>query len=352
MPPQRRLKPSERSRILGAIDNGVPLKDISNTYNVPYSTVKYTKKKSFERDADQHDLPRQGRPRETSRQGDARLYRRLKRHPETTWSEIQELTPLKKTQTRQRLLEIDPDFKKRQRRWRPYLTPRDALKRRDYEQRHRCWRAEDWANVWYSDECSIEIGKGEMRKWHWMHSGEQYLPENLLKSSRNHETVMIWAAMRADGRVEWRFCDEYYGEGRTNTQESYARLLRDVLPGIYEPGHGFLQDGASIHRGWLSIAIFEIMGIWVVEHPPYSPDLNPIEHLWIKVKEMVFELHPELKTMAGGKEARKNALKQAIKQAFDLIQDTNQWDLPSKLIASMPVRLQAVRKARGFQTKY
>ena len=164
---------------------------------------------------------------------------------------------------------------------------------------------------------------------------------------------MIWAGMRADGRVIWRFFDEYYASGHTTaTAEGYCNLLRNVLPEIYEPGQGFLQDNARIHTAKLSQQLFQEYGVWVVEHPPYSPDLNAIEHLWIFLKEMTYKLHPELKYMQGGNIRKKQALKNAIKHAISVIESKELWDIPARLIASIPDRIQAVLAVNGYQTKY
>ena len=250
------------------------------------------------------------------------------------------------------MLDIDPDFTKRPMRWRPYLEPKDALQRRLQEQEHRDWRAEDWGNVWWSDECSVRIGDGEAHQWAWMHTGEQWLPENMLKRSRNHESLSLWAMMRADGTVVWRFTDENYEGGRTNTGLAYKALLEDVLPQYYLPGQAFMHDNAPIHTAHVAKECLERMGIWVLKHPPYSPDLNCIEHLWPALKQLLWELHPELKYLSGGKETKKRAFKRAIKHTFEVMLQDPMWDLPAKLVASMPARYMAVRKARGFQTRY
>ena len=37
--------------------------------------------------------------------------------------------------------------------------------------------------------------------------------------------------------------------------------------------------------------------IWTVNHPPYSLDLNPIEHMWWALKIMVGVFHSDLDTI-------------------------------------------------------
>ena len=147
MPPQRRLKTFERSQLLGALYAGNTLKDAAKKLNIPYSTAQYTKKKALERDDEQHDLDRSGRPRITIKNEENRLYRRARRQPDTQWHELLELTSAGKNTIRRRFAEIDPFFKKYPKRWRPYLRPKEAIKRLKYARANRSWRAEDWANV-------------------------------------------------------------------------------------------------------------------------------------------------------------------------------------------------------------
>ena len=68
------------------------------------------------------------------------------------------------------------------------------------------------------------------RNWSWRNSGEQWLPEHMAKLSNNHDTVMIWCAMRANGTLVWCFVDDYYENSRTVTGAVYARIIRDILP--------------------------------------------------------------------------------------------------------------------------
>ncbi len=59
--------------------------------------------------------------------------------------------------------------------------------------------------------------------------------------------------------------------------------LQQNLPTICEPDSVFIQDNVSTHTArivqeWLSEWARE-NGVELVDWPPYSPDLNPIENL-------------------------------------------------------------------------
>ena len=71
---------------------------------------------------------------------------------------------------------------------------------------------------------------------------------------------------------------------------------------------------AHIIRDWLVEN-----GVWYLPHPAKSPDLNPIEHFWLKLKELLYKLHPELLDMGGGVETRKAALVEAIHKTMAVI---------------------------------
>jgi len=60
---------------------------------------------------------------------------------------------------------------------------------------------------------------------------------------------------------------------------SYIKVLDDQLPTCWESGLIFMQDNASIHTSYAVHKWFEDIGIPLADHPPYSLDLNPIEHI-------------------------------------------------------------------------
>ena len=167
-----RLKPHERSEIIGMHKARVSLKEISRNTRCCLATVKSTVRKAESRGPDQHDLPRSGRPRKSTRNQDDHLYRRARTRNDMSWAELTEIAPISRTTIQRRFREIDPNFRQYRRQWSQYLSPSNIRQRAKYARDYASWRSEDWANVWYTDECSVEIGKGGGREWVWRHSGE------------------------------------------------------------------------------------------------------------------------------------------------------------------------------------
>jgi hypothetical protein len=103
----------------------------------------------------------------------------------------------------------------------------------------------------------------------------------------------------------------------------------------------------TIHTAYKVRDWFKEQGIPCTDWPLYSPDLNPIEHLWPHLNKKVLELHPELETITGEDDIHK-ALGTTLQEAWSLIGK----DLIDKLIESMPDRVKAYKKADGWHTKY
>ena len=95
-----------------------------------------------------------------------------------------------------------------------------------------------------------------------------------------------------------------------------------------------MQDNASIYTAKIVREWLEEMGVTTMDWPPYSPDLNPIEHLWFFIKEWVHDHHLKLLELPKNDETVKDALFKAISEAWQAIPD----ELLTKLIESMPKR--------------
>jgi transposase len=109
----------------------------------------------------------------------------------------------------------------------------------------------------------------------------------------------------------------------------------------------FMQDNAPIHTAKKVIKWLEDNGIPTIDWPPYSPDLNPIEYIWARMKEWIHQHYPNLRDMGDSQEAL-DKLARVIVEAWEAIPQ----DAVDHLIRSMDYRVNAVLAAEGWHTKY
>ena len=72
-------------------------------------------------------------------------------------------------------------------------------------------------------------------------------------------------------------------EGTTDT-ESFRAYVQEVLLPTLRPGDCVVMDNLSPHKSDPTLALIAQAGAQVLFLPAYSPDLNPIEMMWSKVK--------------------------------------------------------------------
>ena len=75
-------------------------------------------------------------------------------------------------------------------------------------------------------------------------------------------------------------------EGST-TREVFEAYLEHVLAPALRPGQVVVMDNLSSHKGGRVREIVERHGCELVYLPPYSPDFNPIEQAFSKVKGLM-----------------------------------------------------------------
>jgi transposase len=94
-------------------------------------------------------------------------------------------------------------------------------------------------------------------------------------------------------------------EGATTRVVFEAYLERALAPSL-RPGQVVVMDNLSAHKGGRVREIIESRGCELLYLPPYSPDLNPIEEAFSKVKGLM--RRAEARTRAGLVEAMGRAL--------------------------------------------
>ena len=75
-------------------------------------------------------------------------------------------------------------------------------------------------------------------------------------------------------------------KGATNTEVFHAYVREMLVPSL-RPGNIVVMDNLGAHKNERTISLIEEAGAEVRFLPAYSPDLNPIEMMWSKVKALL-----------------------------------------------------------------
>ena len=95
--------------------------------------------------------------------------------------------------------------------------------------------------------------------------------------------------------------------------EIFLAYVEHVLCPALKPGDVVVLDNLSSHKVKGVRAMIEGAGAELLYLPPYSPDLNPIEKAWAKLKQH----------LRSSKARSKDALDQAVTEALSLITADN-----------------------------
>ena len=328
---------------------------IGSELHIPRQTVigfikRYNLRKSSQ------NLPRSGRPRKTSARADRWLVREALTETTLPLKELKSISNIPLSiRTIQRRLR-----KEGIRKWRAVkralLTKYHAKQRLGWAKEHQHWPVEQWAKVICSDESAIKKDSDARTAWIFRHQNkrEKYLPINVIgKKQDGNLSQMVWGCFMGNKLGPLVFIDENINK------DVYIAVLEqnllDYVDVLREEGHQgivFQQDNARPHiakvtQKWLENAGRE-HGFTIMNWPPCSPDLNPIENLWAVLKLELHRRYPDTKYLHGSPDAIKAVLKERLYEVW--------WDIGeevlNRLIESMPERVQAVIEADGWYTRF
>ena len=86
----------------------------------------------------------------------------------------------------------------------------------------------------------------------------------------------------------------YYG---TCNSKLFLMWVKEILVPNLKENQIVIMDNASIHKSPKIREAIEKAGCSLVYQPPYSPDLNPIEHFWRHLKQKIGALHLKFKSI-------------------------------------------------------
>jgi MFS family permease len=95
------------------------------------------------------------------------------------------------------------------------------------------------------------------------------------------QTMTMISSIRLDGSTACMAL-----EGTTDT-ETFGAYVRAVLVPTLRPGDIVIMDNLSPHKSEPTLAMIAAAGAEALFLPPYSPDFNPIEKMWSKIKALL-----------------------------------------------------------------
>src|SRR5450759_5681519 len=94
-------------------------------------------------------------------------------------------------------------------------------------------------------------------------------------------TLTLLGAMSAEGLLATMTVES------STDGDVFLAYLEQVLCPRLEPGQVVVMDNLSAHKVEGVRRLIEARGAQLLYLPPYSPDFNPIEQAWSKVKQLL-----------------------------------------------------------------
>lgn len=285
------------------------------------------------------NAPGQGRPRSTSQKEDRLIVRKCKANRTASSREIAidinstRIMPISSRTVRRRLVE-NGLFSYTQKK-RPFHNRKQIKKRFAWCRDHLNWTITAWEKVCFSDESHFEVLNRKNRKLVRRIPSERDSPFSFsTRTQGGGGSVSVWGCFSVNGMGLLMSYD-----GRLNSTK-YINLLKDDLPnylddlyGLHRDDWHFMQDNAPCHKAKKTMEWLKNERIPLLDWPPTSPDLNPIENIWEIIDQKLAQYQIN----------NKQDLWNAIKDVWDKIPIEH----CRNLIHSMPKRVEAVHKVNG-----
>jgi len=243
----------------------------------------------------------------------------------------------------------------------PGLRAENIVARLEWAMKYKDWTVEDWKRVIWSDESSLWVGVNPRRQWIIRPPGERFNRKYVKKTFKSAQVkVMVWACFTGERLGPLIVCDEG-GIGANEYEDILYDGLFSLVDDLLEIPEGdeevriadettfvFMQDNAPCHKAASILEFLEENHVPIMAWPPQSPDLNPIENLWVALKARFHQRFLELFD-------HPSKSLEAKYRYGEILQDvwySQGMELVDALIQSMPKRCQAVIEANGGWTKY
>lgn len=343
-----RLSLQEREQAIGRLNAGQLPRIIANDFNCSARTIQLLRER-YNSTGSTDDRPRSGRPHVTTPRQDRAIVRQHKQNRFATASTTARNTigihrrPISRQTVGRRLRRIG--LKCRRPYKGPILTVRHRLQRFEWARQHRHWRYQHWRKILFSDESRYCLSTADGRARVYRFQGERYDDNCVMERDPfGGPSIMVWGAIglgKKIGPVVFQNIGPGQGNGVTAVRYIDQCLRPYILPYfLRHQNHKFQQDNARPHTARATQQYLQQNNIPVISWPPYSADLNPIEHLWDEIQRKLNEEQPYPSTSA------------ELGAAFSRVWANIPRSFINRLIHSMYRRCCAVIRAKGGHTSY
>ena len=219
----------------------------------------------------------------------------------------------------------------------PPLTARHRRARLAWARRYLRFTRADWSNVLFVDETRIKLRSADGRVRVYRRREERGAAACVVNQEQmGGGSVMMWAGVSMHTKTPLVPI-----QGNLTSLRYQAEIVQPhIIPHVQaNRGMQLAQDNAPCHVARGTMDMMTNNNVRVLDWPARSPDLNPIEHLWDKLKRGI-RARPAQLTL---QELRHDAIRTWANIPQNFIQ---------RYIVSMRARCRAVIQAVGGNTMY
>ncbi|KAL4500772.1 hypothetical protein ABPG72_020006 [Tetrahymena utriculariae] len=155
----------------------------------------------------------------------------------------------------------------------PCLSSKNQEKRLEFCEYH---QNDKFSNVFFTDESQFQVFQNSQRIF-------QFYDEQFIQKPKPNPNlwILVWGCFSRNKKVPLEIVT-----GKIDSN-NYISLLQKHFPHVGNKLYGnnnwrFQQDNTPAHKSYKTLEWLKDNMTRLIKHPPQSPDLNPVEIIWLK----------------------------------------------------------------------